>query len=259
MRLKQEGIIKHVGFSTHAPIEAIIKAIETDYFEFVNLHYYYFFQRNKGAIDLAATKDMGIFIISPNDKGGQLFKAPEKVKQLVAPSTPIQWNARFCLANPAVHTLSFGMNTPGYVEEMKGIFPTSIPLAQQDREILQKMEEQIYLDPYALYDGYDMQGDPSGLNIPEILRMRKMWKCYDMLGFGQYRYNLFEPLHHWFPGNLATPEYVARVNTDKVPPGIPLKEMLAECHEAFFVDKDQKKAIDFTKIKPNGLRLLKEG
>ena len=46
LKLKKEGVIKHVGFSTHAPLEVIIKAIETDLFEFVNLHYYYFFQRN---------------------------------------------------------------------------------------------------------------------------------------------------------------------------------------------------------------------
>ncbi|HKJ40856.1 MAG TPA: aldo/keto reductase, partial [Sunxiuqinia sp.] len=63
LKMKEEGIIKHVGFSTHAPMEVIIKAIETDLFEFVNLHYYYFFQRNKAAIDLAETKDMGVFII----------------------------------------------------------------------------------------------------------------------------------------------------------------------------------------------------
>jgi predicted aldo/keto reductase-like oxidoreductase len=60
LKLKEEGIIKHVGFSTHAPLEVIVKAIETNLFDFVNLHYYYFFQRNKAAIDLAETKDMGV-------------------------------------------------------------------------------------------------------------------------------------------------------------------------------------------------------
>jgi predicted aldo/keto reductase-like oxidoreductase len=46
LKMKDEGIIKHVGFSTHAPLDVIIRAIESDLFEFVNLHYYYFFQRN---------------------------------------------------------------------------------------------------------------------------------------------------------------------------------------------------------------------
>jgi len=52
LKMKEEGLIKHVGFSTHAPLDVILKAIETDLFEFVNLHYYYFFQRNKPAVDL---------------------------------------------------------------------------------------------------------------------------------------------------------------------------------------------------------------
>ena len=71
---------------------------------------------------------MGVFIISPNDKGGQLFKAPQKVKDAVKPLTPIQWNARFCLQNPAIHTLSFGMTEASHFEEMKGIFQTQLTL-----------------------------------------------------------------------------------------------------------------------------------
>ena len=44
LKMKEEGMIKHVGFSTHGPRETIIQAIETGLFEFVNLHYYYFNQ-----------------------------------------------------------------------------------------------------------------------------------------------------------------------------------------------------------------------
>ena len=65
-----EGKVRHVGFSTHAPLDIIMAAIATDQFEFVNLHYYTFFQRNEAAIALANDKDMGVFIISPADKGG---------------------------------------------------------------------------------------------------------------------------------------------------------------------------------------------
>ena len=123
LKLKEEGIIRHVGFSTHAPLDVIVRAIETGLFEFVNLHYYYFDQRNLAAVNMAQANDMGVFIISPNDKGGQLFKAPNKVRKATSLLTPIQWNARFCLQNPAIHTLSFGMHQKPHFEENKGIFP----------------------------------------------------------------------------------------------------------------------------------------
>src|SRR6187402_3093673 len=108
-RLREQGLIRNVGFSTHGPYRVICEAISTDLFDFVNLHYYYFWQRNWGAVQLAAAHDMGVFIISPNDKGGQLFNAPPELRALTEPLTPIQFNARFCLKTPMVHTLSFGM------------------------------------------------------------------------------------------------------------------------------------------------------
>ena len=111
---------------------------------------------------------------------------------------------------------------------------------QSDRDILYEMDRQRLLDPYAEYEGYDLQNDPSGLNIPEILRMRRMWKCYDMLEFGQFRYNLFEPEHHWFAGTFATSDNVNKIDMSRVPQNIPLKEMVREAHEAFYKPKDMK-------------------
>jgi predicted aldo/keto reductase-like oxidoreductase len=84
-----QGRVRHVGFSTHAQLDVILAAINTDLFEFVNLHYYYFFQRNAAAVELAHKKDMGIFIISPADKGGRLYPTP-KLEQLCHPFSPLE-------------------------------------------------------------------------------------------------------------------------------------------------------------------------
>ena len=235
LKLKEEGVIRHVGFSTHAPLEVIIRAIETGLFEFVNLHYYYFDQRNMASVSMAQVNDMGVFIISPNDKGGQLYKAPEKVKKATAPLTPIQWNARFCLQNPAVHTLSFGMHQPQHFEEMKGIFPFEMPWSKSEQDSKLLLDSFAGEDPYGTYDGYDFYNDPSGINIPQVLRLRKLWKCYDMKEFAKYRYKIFEQKSHWFPGMLPTAENLAKIDTTKIPPNIPLKELLAETHKELFV------------------------
>ena len=234
LKLKQEGIIKHVGFSTHAPLDVILKAINTDLFDFVNLHYYYFFQRNKAAIDLAQTKDMGVFIISPNDKGGQLFNSPQKLKELTAPLHPIHWNARFCLSHPSVHTLTFGLPVTAQFDQINGIFPAPAPLSPQDAQIKQQLDDQKLLDPYANFDAYCMENDPSGLNIPEILRFRTLWKCYDMKDFGLYRYNMFQEKDHWFPGNFPTKENLQNIDLTNCPQNIPLVELIQETHEGLY-------------------------
>lgn len=248
LKMKEEGIIKHVGFSTHAPLDVIIDALQTDYFEFMNLHYYYFFQRNKGAIDLAEEKDMGVFIISPNDKGGRLYSPPPKLEKLTAPLTPLQFNARFCLSHPSIHTLTFGFPANGVEEQIKGIFPTQIPLSPADAQIKHQLDGQTLLDPYAAFDGYGMENDPSGINIPEMLRFRRMWKCYDMLDFGRYRYNGMHEGDRWAPGAFPTEERLAKIDMSRCPEGIPIKQMLKETHEALYKPKVPKKP-DFTALK----------
>lgn len=236
-KMKEEGIIKHVGFSTHAPLQTIIQAIETGLFEFVNLHYYYFNQRNIGAVEMAQANDMGVFIISPNDKGGQLFNAPEKVRDATKPFTPIQWNARFCLQNPVIHTLSFGITEPKHFEEMKGIFPYLIPWSDTEQKIKLKLDSFLLDDPYASYSGFDLEDEPSGINIPAILWLRRLWKCYDMIEYGKYRYKIFENKGHWFPGVYAFDQNISKIDFDKVPENIPLKKLLKETHQALYVPK----------------------
>lgn len=235
LKMKEEGIIKHVGFSTHAPLQVILDAINTNLFEFVNLHYYYFFQRNKAAVDLAASKDMGVFIISPNDKGGQLFKPSAKLVKLTQPFTPIQWNAKFCLSNPNIHTLTFGFPATSPFEQVPGIFPVSIPLNHSEEKIKQLLDSQLGLDPYAHIDAYEMENDPSHINIPEILRFRKLWKCYDMDVFGKYRYNMFKPDDHWFQGLFPTDENLKNIDLSKCPKGLPVIELLKETHEGLYI------------------------
>lgn len=235
LKLKEEGLIRHIGFSTHARVETIVDAIETGLFEFVNLHYYYFNQSNFEAVNAARDRDMGVFIISPNDKGGQLFKAPIKVKKATSPSTPIQWNARFCLQNPAVHTLSFGMTEESHFDEMEGIFPVEIPWSESDKKSKEKLDSFVSDDPFAHYDGVELNDDPSGINIQEILRLRKLWKCYNMQDYGKYRYKLFKNNNHWLPGAFATNDNINKINMSRVPDNIPLQKMLKESHKAFYV------------------------
>lgn len=58
----------------------IVRAIETNRFDYVNLHWYYINQLNWPAIAAAQERDMGVFIISPSDKGGHLH-TPGKVNR----------------------------------------------------------------------------------------------------------------------------------------------------------------------------------
>jgi predicted aldo/keto reductase-like oxidoreductase len=238
LKMRDEGIIGEVGFSTHGPVDVIIDALATGLFSFVNLHYYYFMQRNRGAVDYAAAKDIGVFIISPNDKGGKLYEPSEKLRELCAPLTPIQFNARWCLAQTQIQTLSFGLSELDQFDEMLGIFPCELPLAKADLEIAHRMNGALLDHPQSSWDGYEMLNDPSGINIPEVLRMRRMWKCYDQTSFPQMRYNMFEEHDDWHPGSFATPEAVAKIDLSKVPTKIDVRAAMTEMHDRFYAPKE---------------------
>ena len=111
-RLQDEGRVRFIGFSTHATTDIILDAVNSDAFDYVNLHWYFVNPLNWMAIRAANNLDMGVFIISPNDKGGKLYEPPKKLVELCDPLTPMQFNDLYCLARKEVHTLSCGVSKP---------------------------------------------------------------------------------------------------------------------------------------------------
>jgi uncharacterized protein len=197
--------IRHVGFSTHAPLEIILEAIDTDFFDFVNLHYYYFFQRNALAIEKAHAKDMGIFIISPADKGGRLYTPPQTLKDLCYPFSPLELNYRFLLSDTRITTLSVGPANSKELEEPLLFSDRDEPLTQEEIDTFQRLEEyqKSVLGTDRCSQCYECLPCPERINIPEVLRLRNLATAFDMTDFGQYRYRMFENAGHWFPGMKA--------------------------------------------------------
>ncbi len=202
---REDGRVRHVGFSTHAPLEIILNAIDTDFFEFVNLHYYYFFRRNALAIEKAYEKDMGIFIISPADKGGSLYTPPQTLKDLCHPFSPLELNYRFLLSDTRITTLSAGPANPNELEEPLRFSDRDEQLTQEEIDTFQRLEEyqKSVLGTDRCSQCYKCLPCPEEINIPEVLRLRNLATAYDMTEFGQYRYRMFENAGHWFPGMKA--------------------------------------------------------
>ncbi len=198
-----DGRVRHLGFSTHAPLEVICAAINTRLFEFVNLHYYYFFQRNAVAIELAAQNDMGIFIISPADKGGQLYTPSRRLQQLCQPFSPLMLNYRFLLSDRRITTLSVGAANPEELDLPLTVADDDGELTEEEKAVLDGLEatQQALLGSEGCSQCYECLPCPEAINIPEVLRLRNLAVAYEMTEFGKYRYRMFENAGHWFPGN----------------------------------------------------------
>lgn len=246
--LQKEGRCKHIGFSTHATTDIILKAIETELFDYVNLHWYFVNDLNWPAVEAAALRDMGVFIISPNDKGGKLYSPPHKLTNLCAPLHPMQFNALYCLNRPQVHTLSCGAakstDFDCHMESLKhydNIEPTIVDIKKRLRKEMNDVLGEDWCTRWS--EGLPHYIDvPNEVNICEILRLWTYAKSLDLVEWGKMRYNLLGQGDHWFPG-----EHVAKFDVKKTAPsleGSPFAEripgVLAEAHSLMH-DQEQKR------------------
>lgn len=208
-QFQRQGRIRFIGFSTHAPTEVILEAIATHQFDYVNLHWYYINQINWAAVQAAHQEDMGVFIISPSDKGGMLYKPPQKLVDLCAPLSPIVFNNLFCLSHPQVNTLSVGAARPSdFDEHLK-----TLPLLDQTSEILPTILERLENEAIRClgeewYKTWQvglprLEEVPGQVNIRSILWLRNLAIAYDLVDYARTRYGMLGNASHWFPGNKA--------------------------------------------------------
>ncbi len=206
-KLQRDGRARHVGFSTHATTDIILEAVNSGEFDYFNVHWYFVNDLNWSTIQAARKLDMGVFIISPNDKGGKLYDPPPKLVKLCAPLTPMQFNDLYCLSRPEVHTLSLGAAKPSdFDDHIRGLEyydRAAEVIAPIEKRLRAEMEDCLGTDwCQHWFEGLPNYVDvPGQINITEILRLWTYAKSLDLTGWGKMRYNLLGGEGgHWFPG-----------------------------------------------------------
>jgi len=208
-RWQKDGLVGHIGFSTHARVDLIIRTIETGLFDYVNLHWYFIRQENEQALQAADDNDMGVFIISPTDKGGHLHTPSKKLLELCSPLHPIEFNDLFCLSDKRIHTLSVGaakpedldihLNAISKMDNMHGLINT---IEKRLINASYKSLGELWLTTWNLgLPSWDQT--PGQINIPILLWLNNLLEAWDMESFAKDRYGLLGRGGHWFPGSNA--------------------------------------------------------
>lgn len=240
-----EGLIRHVGFSSHGSLDLILKVIDTGEFESVNIHYYYFNQRNFPVLQRAAEMDMGVLIISPTDKGGQLHRPPERLLSLTAPYHPITMNHRFCLSHKEITTVTVGAAHPDefdlHIKAVEADDPDGL-LSETEQEIINRLDSQYKRLGNTLCTlCHKCLPCPEGINIPEVLRLRNISKAFDMVEFGRYRYKMFGNADHWFGGMKAVSCTRCNECLPRCPENLRIPDLLFETHEMLYFEEGKRK------------------
>ena len=175
-------------------------------FDYVNLHWYYIFQEHTASLAAAQKNDMGVFIISPNDKGGMLYQPPATLTALTQPLSPMAFNALFCLRDSRIHTLSIGAARPSDFDE----HIAAVSRLPDVDKLLPPIEEKLRIQwEQALPERWRKIWDkglpswekaPKEANFREILRLHNLAIAYDLTDYAKMRYNLLGQGGHWFAG-----------------------------------------------------------
>ncbi len=203
---QKENLIGSIGFSTHGKSSLIEKAISTNLFDYVNLHWYYINQENTKVINLANKHDLGVFIISPTDKGGHLHTPSRKMLEFCKPLHPIVFNDLFCLRNQNVHTLSVGIAK----ETDFALHLEAVSLLSESEKYVPKIinklrQESINSLGLEWHQNWNRnlpswEYTPGNINIPVLLWLSNLIDWLGMEGYARARYQLLGNGSHWFPG-----------------------------------------------------------
>lgn len=180
MEQKQNGRIRHLGFSTHGDIDCITRFLEAygEHMEFGQLELNYFdyrFQNAKGKVQLLDEWNIPVWVMEPI-RGGQLAalspEAADKLKKARPDEDIPAWAFRFLQTIPSVTVTLSGMSNMEQLKANISTYAESKPLNEAEMQLILGIADEMIGRTTVPCTGchYCVSKCPKGLDIPFLLK-----------------------------------------------------------------------------------------
>ena len=178
VRMREEGRIKHLGFSCHATADNLEKILDGPYgqvAEFVQIQLNYLdwtLQDARRKVELLGARGLPIIVMEPV-RGGTLAhpgeEAERRLQALRPGASPASWALRWVQDIPGVTVILSGMSAMDQLEDNVRTFSTPAPLSEAERALLADIAEGMMDSVPCTACRYCCAGCPAELDIPGLI------------------------------------------------------------------------------------------
>lgn len=181
MKQKENGRIRHLGFSAHGGLDVLKRFLDAygEHMEFCQLQLNYLdwvFQNGKEKVELMKKNNIPVWVMEPV-RGGKLASLAEeqeaKLKALRPDESIAAWAFRFLQSVPEVKVVLSGMSNMDQMKENIRTFGEDKPLKENEMEtlmgIVDEMVKKTSVPCTACH--YCVDHCPQGLDIPRLLEL----------------------------------------------------------------------------------------
>ncbi|MGY5855090.1 MAG: aldo/keto reductase [Candidatus Thorarchaeota archaeon] len=236
LKAKEEGKIKHIGFSFHDTTEVLKDIIDSGHFDMMLVQYNIVDQVNHEMINYAGEKGLGVAVMG-SVGGGRLAgkNLPDEMKKWLTPGREnfADLAFKFVLSNPNVSVALSGMGTEEMLEDNLRINSREEynQITDQEKESIDNIAERFkeLCDNICTGCKY-CQPCPNEVNISFIFSELQRYQIYGDREKAQRYYSMIGKVP-WAAGENATACVECGECLEKCPQSIEIIEQLKKAHE----------------------------
>ncbi len=226
-KARDEGLVRHIGFSSHDKPEMVRKMIDTGRFEIMLVQYNLIDHVYAEVIRHAREKGLAVSVMGPVGGGG--LSTPTEISHLVkgGDRSGAKPALRFVFDNDNIDVAFSGMSSLDQLDENVAIASNPKALSDHERDQIKRFaaKKQKLSDLYCTACGYCMPC-PNGVNIPWVFSRMTLLTVYRIEDFARKSYENLVKI-----GVDASKCAECGECEPRCPQNIPIIEQLKECHK----------------------------